>query len=192
MIDIVDSISKEQGYIYVIKVLDYYKIGKTQNPNNRFGEYTKLMKEPEVVILKKVSNYNNVEVELHKMFSHKHTRGEWYELNDNDIEIIQWYLNYFDNSMIPFLLSIPLSDLLKSQIQYEYNDVIEIREQNSDLYIILRTGKTLQTRIPIYHNVNYNGVLIDDLSNILEVLSKNREMIEKSLQIQKELSEHAS
>lgn len=188
MIDIIKSINQEQGYIYVIKVLGYYKIGKTQNPNNRFGEYTKLMQEPEVIILKKVSNYHNVEIELHKMFKHKHTRGEWYLLNNNDISIIKWYLEYFNlYEIYNDIIYEDLSDLFKAQIKLKYHGAIEVCEDDNSYFVVVKIGKHL-TKIPIYYGKTTN--IINELSSILSSFSKNENKIYESLQIQKLLSEN--
>lgn len=82
----------ESGYVYIIKVDSYYKIGRTSNPNNRFGEYTKLMKEPEVISLTFCNNYKQVEKELHKMFSDRNTNGEWFTLTDEELDKAIQYL----------------------------------------------------------------------------------------------------
>lgn len=79
----------EQGFIYVIKIDNYYKIGKSKNIKRRFGEYTRLFKEPELVICEYVNNYDEVEIELHEIFGEKRTRGEWFMLSKNDIKRIK-------------------------------------------------------------------------------------------------------
>lgn len=81
-----------KGYVYIIKIDNYYKIGITRNPKNRFGEYTKLMKPPQVINITCCNNYKEVEKELHNMFSDKNTNGEWFNLNDEDINKAIQYL----------------------------------------------------------------------------------------------------
>ena len=80
------------GYVYIIKLDGYYKIGRTSNPSNRFGEYTKLMKEPEVILLIFCDNYKQVEKELHEMFSDKNTNGEWFTLSNEELDKAIQYL----------------------------------------------------------------------------------------------------
>lgn len=80
------------GYVYVVKVDGRYKIGKTKNPTNRFGEYTRLYEEPIVVVCEVVFDYSEVEKELHKKYADKRLRGEWFNLNETDIELIKNYL----------------------------------------------------------------------------------------------------
>lgn len=81
-----------QGFIYVVRVGDNYKIGKTINMRNRLGEYTRLYEEPKVLICEKVYNYSTVEVELHKKYKDKQLRGEWFSLTASDIKNIKAFL----------------------------------------------------------------------------------------------------
>lgn len=81
------------GYVYVVECEGHYKIGKTMTCTNRFYEYTKLFSEPILICCELVKDYGNVEKELHKMFAEKHTRGEWFILDDNDLCLIKKYLS---------------------------------------------------------------------------------------------------
>lgn len=180
--DFIDQVKQEQGYIYVIKVFDYYKIGKTQNPNNRFGEYTKLMQEPEVIVLRNVYNYHNVEIKLHQMFEHKHTRGEWYELNDNDIELIRWYIEMYTYPFLSSIISMYMSDLLKEQITNMYNGIIEVREND----VVIVYGKT---KIPIC--TLEKCFTIDNFDKIIQAFSKFETIINSTMEKQNQ-EEHAS
>ena len=74
-----------KGYVYIIRINQYYKIGQTTNPEKRFGEYTKLMHEPETICCVYCDNYIKIEKELHKMFSDKNTNGEWFILSDKEL-----------------------------------------------------------------------------------------------------------
>lgn len=90
-----DDFDVEDGYIYVIKVMGYCKIGKTKNFEKRFGEYTMLMEEPEILLLDYVSDYHRMELDLHKAFEHKRARGEWFKLSERDIEHIDFMLSSY-------------------------------------------------------------------------------------------------
>ena len=81
------------GYVYIIKVDQYYKIGQTTNLKKRIGEYTKLMKEPKVIINVPCKNYIDIEKELHEMYADKNTNGEWFLLSNEDIKNAVNYLN---------------------------------------------------------------------------------------------------
>ena len=83
----------DNGYIYVIKMDNYYKIGKTKNPKERFGEYTLLPKEPTIICCECVSFYSKVETDLHKKYKEKALRGEWFALDEKDVEEIKQILS---------------------------------------------------------------------------------------------------
>lgn len=83
---------EKDGYVYIIKLNGYYKIGRTINPEKRFGEYTKLMEQPETICCIYVKNYKQVEKELHKMFSDKNTNGEWFILLDEELSTAIKYI----------------------------------------------------------------------------------------------------
>ena len=78
----------EEGYVYVIKVLNYYKFGKTLNPERRFYEYTRLMEFPKIIYCTFVKGYNQIESKLHKLFREQCTREEWFYLKDEDLNFI--------------------------------------------------------------------------------------------------------
>lgn len=85
----------ENGYVYVIKVLNYYKIGKTVNPKQRFYEYSRLMEFPEIIFCTFVEDFSKVESKLHKLFKEKCTRGEWFHLENSDLEFIHHVLEKY-------------------------------------------------------------------------------------------------
>lgn len=86
------KVEKEQGYVYIIKIDDYYKIGRTLQPKRRMGEYTKLMKNPDIISLVLCENYKQIEKDLHKMFFYKNTNGEWFTLTDEELNKAIEYL----------------------------------------------------------------------------------------------------
>lgn len=65
---------------------NYYKIGKSNNPNYR--EKTLQAEDPDVVLLKQWPGGDDLEKELHKMFKGCRVRGEWFSLTLDDINII--------------------------------------------------------------------------------------------------------
>ena len=82
----------EIGCVYLIKMGDSYKIGISKNPSQRFKEFTKLPYPIEEIFIEKVNAYEIVEKELHAIFANKQKRGEWFDLNETDIEFIRNYL----------------------------------------------------------------------------------------------------
>ena len=59
----------------------YYKIGKSVNP--KFREKTLQSEEPEVELIHVI--YKDVESRLHTMFAGKRLRGEWFALDENEV-----------------------------------------------------------------------------------------------------------
>lgn len=99
------------GYVYVVECDGHYKIGKTLTYYDRFYEYTKFYAEPTVVFCELVEDYSKVEFELHSIFLDKNIRGEWFDLNDNDLKVIERYLTI--NKVLP---------LVEPQIEEEKNN----------------------------------------------------------------------
>lgn len=81
-----------EGFIYLVKLDKHYKIGKSVLPEQRLKEFTLLPFPLEEICIELVEDYEQVERELHEQFKQKRVRGEWFELNQDDIEIIKKYL----------------------------------------------------------------------------------------------------
>jgi len=87
---------KEKGYLYLIECNNYYKIGITQNIEQRLLQFKTFIPMDVELIFKEKFNYiykSKIERELHKEFKHKHYKGEWYNLNKRDIDKIKQRLN---------------------------------------------------------------------------------------------------
>lgn len=80
------------GWIYVIKSPDgLYKIGKTKRkPDERLSEFIpKLPFDTEIVCLIQAENHSGFEAGLHQKFADKRVRGEWFRLDEKDIEYLK-------------------------------------------------------------------------------------------------------
>jgi len=85
------------GFIYLLKMVTnilysetLYKIGISQNPRNRLKKYT--TENPfgiEVMFVKYINNYHKKEMEILEKFHNKIYRGEWMQLNEDDIKEIE-------------------------------------------------------------------------------------------------------
>lgn len=76
--------------LYVIKCNKFYKIGITDNINYRvtslqIGNPYKLG----TYLCSYFDNAEDVEKELHIKFKKKHVRGEWFELNKDDLDYLK-------------------------------------------------------------------------------------------------------
>lgn len=80
------------GFVYLIKLGNYYKIGITRNTKNRFNAFKFMPFKFEVIKTAKVKDYENVEVLLHQMFKDYQIKGEWFNLTDENVNYIIDYL----------------------------------------------------------------------------------------------------
>ena len=85
-------IKSNAGYVYIMQMGDYYKIGISTNPKKRAKEFTHLPEPIELIHTEKVCEYVSVEQQLHDIYSAKNKRGEWFSLTEQDIEDIKKYL----------------------------------------------------------------------------------------------------
>lgn len=90
--DINNTEESDIGYVYLVKLDKHYKIGISINPEERLKEFTLLPYPLEEVCIERVKGYKNIEQELHRIFENKNVRGEWFELNQEDIAFIKNYL----------------------------------------------------------------------------------------------------
>jgi hypothetical protein len=76
-------------YIYVMlnSRNGLYKIGRSNNPIKR--ENTLQSEEPEISMLFQVPGTHEVETRLHQQYSSKRIRGEWFRLEQSDIDAIK-------------------------------------------------------------------------------------------------------
>jgi len=87
-----------KGYIYLLKSVKLYKIGKTLQIDNRIHQYkTENPHEAELIISTEVDDYVKAEKYLLDKYSKYQVRGEWFKLNKiqveklkKDIELLIW------------------------------------------------------------------------------------------------------
>lgn len=80
----------QSGCVYLLKSNGLYKIGITQNLEARIASLqTGSPDTIEVIHTIKTSNMTMLENELHNKFESKRVRGEWFKLNDWDVEYIK-------------------------------------------------------------------------------------------------------
>ena len=79
------SVFTGDGYIYLIKNKNLFKIGSTSSPKARLSHYMVSNPEIQLVYLLKCESYEKREIELHKRFAHLNTVGEWFKLSHDDV-----------------------------------------------------------------------------------------------------------
>jgi predicted GIY-YIG superfamily endonuclease len=86
--------------VYLIECDGYYKIGVSEDPENRLDRFQtgnpyELSLEAKI----DVEQAYDIEEKLHSYYNSKHKRGEWFNLNQSDVKNIkQKNLNIFDKS----------------------------------------------------------------------------------------------
>lgn len=93
-IDLFTEKKSKNGFVYVMKsdASPLYKIGLTTRPEERLKQIQEqALSKVDFVFLVQSDDIVRLEVELHRMFSEKRVRGEWFELTPHDIEQIKSY-----------------------------------------------------------------------------------------------------
>lgn len=75
------------GFIYIFKAGDLYKIGRTNNVGRRLSEIQRTHKTAEVYHSRRIQCVKSVEEWLLMAFSRKCVGGEWFTLNDSDLNL---------------------------------------------------------------------------------------------------------
>ena len=83
------SYEKAKTFVYIMidHNTKYYKIGKSDNPLKR--EKTLQSEKPTIELVYKFECEYGQEKELHNKYNSKRIRGEWFNLDVNDIEYIK-------------------------------------------------------------------------------------------------------
>lgn len=96
-----DSISGEPsavacGYVYLIKSGRFYKIGRTNSPGRRGYELDlQLPEEPKTIHVIKTDDPVGIEAYWHNRFKAKRKRGEFFELDVNDVTAFKRWESIF-------------------------------------------------------------------------------------------------
>lgn len=99
---IIDDSLKRNSYVYIMRdsnLPDYYKIGKANNVKKR--EKTLQGEKPTIDLYKYIQLDNEkvayaVEAKLHQEYKDKRVRGEWFKLNNVEVESILNKYNWLD------------------------------------------------------------------------------------------------
>lgn len=87
---IIKNIDRKEGYVYLIKCSEYYKIWMTKNIETRVKAIiSQNPHESELVHYYKCDYYSKEERRLHNMFKSKHYKWEWFFLDKEDVDYIK-------------------------------------------------------------------------------------------------------
>jgi hypothetical protein len=79
------------GFVYVISMIGLHKIGRTNNISRRLKEFSIFPEKAELVLLVPSKDSVALEDELHGLLAHKRVRGEWFKVDEKDLE---WIRNF--------------------------------------------------------------------------------------------------
>jgi hypothetical protein len=78
------------GHVYLIRSGNTYKIGKAKNVDFRVTSISPVLPYPvELIHSIELDGYDTLESELHQRFAGKRLNGEWFSLDDADVEYIK-------------------------------------------------------------------------------------------------------
>ena len=83
------ALKKEHpGFIYLVKGEgNLYKVGRTKNPGQRFATFeTTLPFSVKLVSSYQVPDMKPAELHWHSLFADKHINGEWFRLDEGDVQ----------------------------------------------------------------------------------------------------------
>lgn len=88
--------SKNIGEVYLFKSGKYYKIGKTRDMVRR-GTEIRIQLPEELILIHsiKTDDVSGIESYWHKRFAEKRMKGEWFDLNANDIKAFKRWKRIF-------------------------------------------------------------------------------------------------
>ena len=80
------------GFVYIMKYLDKYKVGCSDNPERRLNELNKtsVIMPYQIELIKKYwcEDMYKTEKALHDLLDHRKCNGEWYDLNEEELHAI--------------------------------------------------------------------------------------------------------
>ena len=82
--------STRGGYVYILESAYGYKVGRSKNMHNRMRTFgVQLPFLYTIPLCAWFDDHFEAEAAYHRHFSGKHINGEWFALNENDIELVR-------------------------------------------------------------------------------------------------------
>jgi hypothetical protein len=165
--------------VYILKTgKNHYKIGKTQNLQQRLAAYhTHMPVEFRVIRQYLASNMDELEESLHVVFQHKRVKGEWFQLTLEDLIIC-------DNISRGYAFEKMQKQVKKyKEIEYSGNPLLQVMEA-SEKY--LRNYSKIVEDVKLGLNTNeiielYEGTIskaaVETVRRLLKLHTPNSEFI---------------
>lgn len=83
-----------EGFVYLMKSLEGYKIGVAKDPLSRLNSIRTSAPSIELIHTFEADDYRMAEDLLHKEFQSKHIAGEWFDLSDSEVEDIKFIAGF--------------------------------------------------------------------------------------------------
>ena len=90
------------GYVYLFYDGSYYKIGHTNREPKKRLEEVQIYNPNKLHLINshKTINYKKIEYLLHRRYSHKNIRGEWFDLSDDEVDNFSNKCKELENEII--------------------------------------------------------------------------------------------
>jgi predicted GIY-YIG superfamily endonuclease len=180
--------------VYILNTgRNLFKIGKTQDLHKRLAVYhTHLPVMFRVIRQYAALNMTDLEESLHIVFQHKRVKGEWFELNKDDLIIC-------DNIARNYALqSLQKQHRKFTDITFSSNPMLQVMEANEkylqdysrivdDIQLGLNNEEVFEL-----HEGMVNKAVIETVRRLLRYRTPNAEFLGKWLRVVSELSDGAS
>lgn len=82
------AISNLMNYVYIVRAGDLYKIGNARDLDRRLMQLRTASPFLEKVLTIRCLAHRAIEQQLHLLFAHKREAGEWFSLDEQDLDFI--------------------------------------------------------------------------------------------------------
>lgn len=186
--------------VYILKTgRNLYKIGKTRDLHKRLASYhTHLPVLFRVVRQYPAANMDDLEASLHIVFQHRRVKGEWFRLNNDDLQIC-------DNIARNYALSVPqgLSKLQRQaqttpEMPYSSDPLLQVMEANekylrdySRIAEDIKLGLTVAEIVEL-HEGSVSKTTIATVRKLLNYRTPNSEFLSQWFDVISEIEAGAS
>lgn len=178
-------------YIYIMKCSSFYKIGYSKNPANRLKTVrTHNPLEVKIIATLKTNNYIELERKLHDLFYNKRTRGEWFELKEDDLLTLKIEYGFSFKIKLNSILEHEkhnkevLNELKTLRVDNHKNDVV--KSYFEDMFSCEITDNKIIRKVSIKYNKDIIKDSIDSLFSQGYEANKAYQMLEKVCKNKKE------